>query len=81
MPPPRYVEMESQFYPKPEVFDHMTACKYMAPVSYKNVHLVLQRMASGRTTIAYGRLLWDVEDLADNEHVKRLDDLFAYLHR
>lgn len=75
----RYVEMDSMFHAKPEGFDCMTACKYMAPVSYKGVHLVFQRMSGGKVTIAYGRQLWEVEDLADNESIKKLDCLLARL--
>ncbi len=65
-------------YPLPNGFSSLAACKYMAPVSHIDVHIVVQgrRNSIGLT---YGRKLWEIKDFLSSREVSKLDLLFASL--
>ena len=64
-------------YPAPEDFNPLTACEFMAPVSHINVHIVFF-VVGFELGVAYGRKLWDTNDL-NNDEIRKLDMLFARL--
>jgi hypothetical protein len=65
-------------YPPPDGFNSLTACKYLAPVSHIDVHIVFQR-AGNVLGITYGRRLWEDDSLSGPE-IRKLDMLFSRLH-
>jgi hypothetical protein len=65
-------------FPKPAGFNELVACKYMAPVSHIDVHIVFQKV-EGVTGVVYGRKLWQ-NDSVDSPEIRKLDLLFASLH-
>lgn len=74
------VKSLQQDHPKPAGFNALTACEYMAPVSHADLHLVIQ--TQGRTIgFTYGRKLWECTDVVRDQELRKLDMLFAALHR
>lgn len=62
---------------RPAGFDEMTACRYMAPVSHLNVHVVFRRRGNPYEFV-FGRRLWDQREF-DNGEMRKLDLLRARL--
>jgi hypothetical protein len=65
-------------YPRPDGFDPLTACKYLAPVSHIDVHIVFQRTANV-LGITYGRKLWEADSISGPE-TRKLDTLLSKLN-
>ena len=65
-------------YPREEGYNSLTACKYMAPVSHIDAHIVFQR-AGNVIGIVYGRKLWEAQSISSPE-IRKLDMLFASLN-
>ena len=63
---------------RPVGFNEMTACKYLAPVSYFDVHVVFRRRNNAYEFV-YGRKLWDQRTF-DNPELRKLDLFRARLH-
>lgn len=66
-----------QAYPAPPDFQRLTACKFMAPVSHADVHIVVHSWGN-HMGLTYGRKLWAIGDPSSKE-ICKLDLLFARL--
>jgi hypothetical protein len=65
-------------FPKPDGFDPLTACKYLAPVSHIDVHIMFQRTGNV-LGITYGRKLWEADSISGLE-TRKLDMLLSKLN-
>ena len=74
----RSLSVDEDVLPMPG-FDPVTACKYMACVSHRDVHIIFTR-DQAILGITYGRRLWQEEDVAGSPELRKLDMLFGRLH-
>jgi hypothetical protein len=75
--PVEFIPEDGKIVP-PADFDENKACPYMKPVSHLRAHIVFARRGDVYS-FAFGRLLWEAEDVVNSPETRKLALLRAKL--